>query len=209
MKTKIVSIDEVMKNGKISKYSPALLIAKELNLKYLVIEEDIITGPAVGTSIIVDKLTRNFKFNKILDLCCGTGALTKISILNGVNFSTCVDKNLKAVKENLKEFKNVKFLKKDIFKLKINEFFDLTILDPPRYLIEKVVKKFNFENLNTNILVFWHGSSEEKEWHYYVKSVMEKYFKKIYSFSIYGEEFFLCSKTKEGIKILDKFFKMW
>ncbi|MEM0333064.1 MAG: methyltransferase [Candidatus Aenigmatarchaeota archaeon] len=209
MKYRIASIEEVLKNKKISKYSPALLIAKELKIKYLILEENVITGPAIGTSIIVDKLTKNFKLPKILDLCCGTGALTKISILNGANFSLCVDKNLKAAKENLKELGNVDFLKEDIFRFKTNDFFNLTILDPPRYLIEKVVERFDFESIKTDLLVFWHGSSEEKDWHYYVKSLIGKYFKKIYSFSIYGEELFVCSKTDFGTKILDRFFKMW
>jgi len=209
MKTKFVPVEKILKNKKISRFSPSLLIAKELKLKYVVIEENLITGPAVGTAILVDKLTKNIKFNNILDLCCGTGALTKISILNGAKFSLCVDKSINAAKVNLNKLKNVKFLQKDIFKLKVNDFFDLTILDPPRYLIEKVVEKFDFENLNTDILIFWHGSTEENEWHNYVRSVIEKYFKKIYSFSVYGEEFFICAKTDTGTKKLDKFFKLW
>lgn len=210
MKSKVVKVEELEKNNKISKYNPSLLIAKELNLKYIIVEEDNITGPAVGTSILVDKLTKMFKFERMLDLCCGTGALTKIALLNGVSFSTCIDKNLRAAKENLKDFYlRVKFLKQDLFKFKSKEFFDLTILDPPRYLVEKIVKKFNFSGLLTHLFVFWHGSSEEEDWHNYVRVVLEKHFDKIYSFSIYGEEIFVCSRTNEGNKILNEFFRKW
>ncbi|MEM5815259.1 MAG: methyltransferase [Candidatus Aenigmatarchaeota archaeon] len=210
MKTKIVSLEKIMKDSRVSRYSPPILIAKELGLKYLVVEEENITGPAIGTSILVDKITRNIKIEKMLDLCCGSGAITKIAIKNGVKISVCIDKNLKAAKENLKnEEKKIILEKRDIFSFKNDDNFELIVLDPPRYLIEKVIHKFSFDSLKTHLFVMWHGSYLEEEWNFFVRNILRKFFDKVYSFSIYGEELSICSKTKLGGKMLKKIFRRW
>jgi SAM-dependent methyltransferase len=207
----ILSFEEVGEKRLLSKYSPIYLLAKELKLKYLIRENGIFTGPAVGLACVVDRITSNFQISSVLDLCCGTGALSKISLSNGVKEVTCLDLKIKVAKENLKRFEDkINFIEEDILKFKPKYFYDLIILDAPRELVKELFKEFipalrNF----CNIFLIWHGSVDEEEWNNWVRNKLRKIFKKIFEISCYGEEISCCSSTKKGIELLEKLFKLW
>jgi predicted RNA methylase len=206
----IVSLEEVKKRNLISKYSPLFLLAQELNLKFLIRENGIFTGPAVGLATLIDKITLRFKINSFLDLCCGTGALSKIALLNGVRNVTCLDSFLKPAKENLSEFKNLEFVEKDLFKFDFQNFYDVIVIDPPQELIERLLRNFIPKIKNKcNIFIMWHGSNEENKWNEYVRERLRKIFDKVVELSSYGEEISCCSSTKKGKEMLDKLFKTW
>jgi len=206
---KILRIEDVLKNRKVSPISPILLIAKELKLKYLIEENSLITGPAIGFSVLIDKLTRVLPIKSMLDLCCGTGALTKIAQTNNVSKIVCVDRNTEAVKRNVENKNDVKIVKADVLKFKINQFFDLIVLDAPRELLPRLFKRFEYFVSNSNIFVLWHGSCEELEWNENVRERLRNISKVVYSFSIYGEEISASSTTEKGISWLRKFYKEW
>jgi SAM-dependent methyltransferase len=207
----ILSIKEVRKKGLLSKYSPIYLLAKELKLKYLIKENGVFTGPAVGLACVVDRITSNFQINSVLDLCCGTGTLTKISLLNGVKEATCLDLKIKVAKENLKGFEEkVNFIENDVLKFRLKDFYDLIILDAPRELVRELLKKFIPSSKNLcNLFLIWHGSVDEEEWNNWVRDNLRKIFEKIFEISCYGEEISCCSSTKKGIEWLEKLFKLW
>ena len=208
-KPKIISLEEIEKRNLISKYSPIFLLAKELGLKFLIKENKIFTGPAVGLATLIDKITLGFKIDSFLDLCCGTGALAKIALLNGVKNVTCLDSFIKVAKENLSEFK-VEFVEKDVFKFELQNFYDIIVIDPPQQLIEKLLKTFIPKIKNRcNIFIIWHGSVEEVEWNNWVRERLRKIFDKVIEVSSYGEEISCCSSTKKGKEMLDKLFKSW
>jgi SAM-dependent methyltransferase len=203
---KILRIEDALKNKKIS---PALLIAKELKIKYLIKENRKITGPAVGLSILVDRLTRNLPIKSMLDLCCGSGALSKIAKRNNVPKVVCVDKNIEAVKRNIENKTNIIIVKADVLKFEINQFFDLIVLDAPRELLQKLFKRFKHFVSNSNIFVLWHGSCEEVEWNEKVRERLRSISRVVYSFSIYGEELSASSSKEKGISWLRKFYIKW
>lgn len=206
----ILSLREVERKKLLSKYSPILLLAKRLKLKYLIKESDTFTGPAVGLATLVDKITSMFKISSMLDLCCGTGALSKIGLLNGVEKVCCLDLNLKAAKGNLSEFGNVKFVEKNVLQFEPKDFYDLIVVDPPQEIIDKLLRKFIPEIKGScNIFVIWHGSCEEGEWNNYVRDELRKNFRKVVEISSFGEEISCCSRTTKGIKWLDELFKRW
>jgi predicted RNA methylase len=209
-KLQVISLEEVEGKKLLSKYSPILLLAKELKLRYLIKEGNTFTGPAIGLATLVDKITSMFEIRSMLDLCCGTGALSKIGLLNGVEKVCCLDINLQAAKENLSEFKNVEFVEKDILQFELKDFYDLIVIDPPQEIIDKLLRKFipKVKNL-CNIFVIWHGSHEEEEWNNYVRDELRKILKKVIEVSSFDEEISCCSSTKEGIILLDKLFKKW
>jgi len=206
---KIVKVDEVLKRGKISQLSPLLLIAKELGLNYLIEEGGQLTGPAVGLSVVIDKLTKVIPISSMADLCCGTGALAKIALKNGVKKILCVDKNVSAAEDNIGKVKNVIIVKADILKFRVEDFFDLIVLDAPRHLLSRLYRRFKEFSLKSNIFVLWHGSCEEKEWNEEIRGKLREVFKVVYSFSAYGEEISACSLNQKGIKWLDKFYRKW
>jgi 16S rRNA G966 N2-methylase RsmD len=207
---RIVKLEKVARSRKFSSLSPFLLIAKELRLKYLIEENNLITGPAVGLSILIDKMTKILPIKSMLDLCCGSGALTKIAYRNGVGKIVCVDKNTKAAELNIENRNNIKIVKADVLRFKINnDFFDLIVLDAPREIIPKISGRFEEFVKKSNIFVLWYGSCEEIEWNENVREKLREISKVVYSFSVYGEEISACSSTKVGINWLKKFYRKW
>jgi SAM-dependent methyltransferase len=206
---KLVTVREIVKSKKMSSLSPLLLIAKELKLNYLIEENGLITGPAVGLSILIDKITKQLPIKSMLDLCCGSGAITKIANRNGVKKIVCVDKNTKAAELNIKKTNGIKIVKEDIMKLEIEDFFDLIVLDAPREILPKISRRFDEFIKKSNIFVLWHGSCEEIEWNQSIRDILRENSKIVYSFSIYGEEISACSSTKIGIEWLRKFYRRW
>jgi SAM-dependent methyltransferase len=206
---KLVSLREIVKSGKMSSLSPLLLIAKELKLNYLIEENGLITGPAVGLSILIDRITKELPIKSTLDLCCGSGAITKIANRNGVKKIVCVDKNTKAAELNIKKTNGIKIVKEDIMKFEIEDYFDLIVLDAPREILPKISRRFGEFIKKSNIFVLWHGSCEEIEWNQSIRDILRENSKFVYSFSIYGEEISACSSTKIGIEWLRKFYRRW
>jgi len=206
---KLVTLREIVKSGKMSSLSPLLLIAKELNLNYLIEENGLITGPAVGLSILIDKITKELPIKSMLDLCCGSGAITKIANRNGVKKIVCVDKNTKAAELNIGKTNDIEIVKEDIMKFEIEDYFDLIVLDAPREILPKISRRFDEFMKKSNIFVLWHGSCEEIEWNQSIRDILREKSKIVYSFSIYGEEISACSSTKIGIEWLRKFYRRW
>ena len=200
-----------IEKANLPKYSPIKLLAEKLGLKFVVRENNLITGPAVGLAGLVDRITSLFPVKSMLDLCCGTGALSKIALLNGVEKVVCVDTCTKAVEENLKEFKEkVEIVECNVFKFNFHDFFDLIVIDPPQELIQKLLKKFvPFVKKKCNIFVIWHGNGEEEEWNSYVRERLRKMFGKIIDVGCWGEEITCCSFTQQGRKWLDELFRKW
>jgi 16S rRNA G966 N2-methylase RsmD len=206
---KLVTLREIVKSGEISFLSPLLLIAKELKLNYLIEENGLITGPAVGLSILIDKITKQLPIKSMLDLCCGSGAITKIANRNGVKKTVCVDKNTKAAELNIGKINDIEIIKEDIMKFEIEDYFDLIVLDAPREILPKISRRFDEFIKKSNIFVLWHGSCEEIEWNQSIRDILREKSKIVYSFSIYGEEISACSSTKIGIEWLRKFYRRW
>lgn len=210
-KVRLISLREIENKKLLSKFSPIYLLAKELELKYLIKENGLFTGPAIGLASLIDKITLNFPIESMLDLCCGTGALSKIALLNGVKEVVCLDLNTKAVEENLSEFKDrVKIVKCDILGFDPKKFYELIVLDAPRNLIEKLFKRLIPKIVKLcDVFVIWHGSSEEKEWNVWVRNRLRNFFSRTMEVSCYGEEISCCSSTKNGIELIKKLFKLW
>jgi SAM-dependent methyltransferase len=206
---RLVSLRDILKNREMSSLSPLLLIAKELNLNYLIEENGLITGPAVGLSILIDKITKQLPIKSMLDLCCGSGVITKIANRNGVKKIVCVDKNTKAAELNIGKTNGIEIVKEDIMKFEIEDYFDLIVLDAPREILPKISRRFGEFIKKSNIFVLWHGSCEEIEWNQSIRDILRENSKIVYSFSIYGEEISACSSTKIGIEWLRKFYRRW
>jgi len=111
---------------------------------------------------------------RILDLCCGTGAVGFEALSRGASFVTFIDNNqkhLNLVKENAKNLdvvNNVQILNCDANKLPSNLFssnnFDLIFIDPPYendYL--KIIQQFKIFNINALIVIEFPKAIENTE----------------------------------------------
>lgn len=207
----LLSLREVEEKNLLSRYSPIYLLAKQLKLKYLIKEGNNFTGPAVGLAILIDKITQNLPIQNMLDLCSGTGALAKIALLNGVKEVTCVDLDLRAAKENLKEVgSKVEFIELNIFSFKPTKSYDLIVLDAPLTLMERLLKEF-IPHLKrvSNLFVMWHGSSEEENLNRWVRERLRRNFPKLMEVACFGEEMSCCSSTEKGKEWIDELFRIW
>lgn len=103
----------------------------------------------------------NINFNlvdaKVLDLCCGSGAVGFEALSRGAKFLTAIDNNnehltiAKKNSEKLKISNSCKFILADITKLPLcNEIFDLVFIDPPynfnyQAIFDELQKKSYFQ----------------------------------------------------------------
>ena len=208
---RVISLKEVEEKKLLSKFSPIFLLAKRLSLKYIIQEGKIFTGPAVEMASLIDRITSKFEIKKVLDLCSGTGALAKICLINGCEKVTCVDLNIRVAERNLEEFgERVELVEKDVRDFEPKEFYDLVILDSPRELTLKLLRK-NIPKFKRkcNLFVMWHGTTEETEWNELVRNELRKIFSKLVEFGCWGAEISCCSSTKKGMEWLEKLFKEW
>ena len=86
-----------------------------------------------------------------LDLFAGTGALGLETLSRGATSCIFVEnhgKTLQILKENLQGIENATVLKSDVYKLDLNEKFDLIFIDPPYDQFD--VKILDFKKLLTN-----------------------------------------------------------
>lgn len=159
-------MEEAVEGRLLSRYSPVCLLAEELEFKWLVLcEDDSFFGPPVGMAELVDALTLEFSVERLLDLCCGTGAITKIALRNGVREATCVDMFIRPAKCNLAESEeNVTLVEEDVLHYRVEKFHDVTVLDQPEELtplfLERVVPELRG---HTHLLVMWAGELKCRE----------------------------------------------
>lgn len=101
---------------------------------------------------------------EILDVCCGTGAVSFEALSRGAKFATLIDNNrfhLEISKKNSEHFaveKQTEILRADVKKLHENKkFFDLVFVDPPYkedyLLIMKNLVEKNWIQKNSLVVV--------------------------------------------------------
>lgn len=70
----------------------------------------------------------------VLDLFAGTGALGLEALSRGAAHATFVEKEYRALeclKDNLRDIDNCEVIKGDVYKIELNEKYDIIFIDPP------------------------------------------------------------------------------
>ncbi len=117
----------------------------------------------------IDEINFSLKNAKILDICCGTGAVAFEALSRGATLAVLVDKNplhIDLAKKNAKIFalnEEVKFVIGDANNVAINESFDMIFVDPPyasdaAKIVENLVAK---KMLHLNSLVIIESQTNE------------------------------------------------
>jgi 23S rRNA G2069 N7-methylase RlmK/C1962 C5-methylase RlmI len=200
MKTE--TINNLIKNGQLSRYFQTYLLSKELNLKVLPVDKNGTIFGSTDFAEIVDTVTKRFKIKIMLDLFSGSGALAKITLLNGTNKVICVDMFTKAIEINLSKYKsNVGIRKGDILKMKFDDFYDIVILDPPSILLTNVVKQV-LPKLDTDLVIMYYGGKGNVKRDEKIENLCKKLFKETLIIQKHGLKHICCSSTKTGKKYL-------
>jgi len=171
-------LEKAIKEKIINKNSPFVSKMKKYKLKKILLAGSIISGPDYGTMSEIEKICKGNKVKSLLDLFCGSGALSKTALMNGVEKATCVDTYIKSAYENLRELGNrVNFIEGDAFDYKINDKFDLIISDAFIDYGYDVVKRIVPRCIhNTDLFFMTLGFIEDIYWVETLKRELEKYF---------------------------------
>ena len=160
---KVIGLEEAVEKGFLSRFSPLYTLSKVVGVKWLVWSGEFFLGPAVEMAELVDILTRNGG-SSFLDLFCGTGALSRIALLNGFSNVTCVDTFAEACRRNLSDFKGrVRVVECDVFNFDFNGYYEVVVVDPLEELIPRTIREV-LPRLDgrADLVVLWVGPVARK-----------------------------------------------
>lgn len=101
---------------------------------------------AIFNMLISELGTPDLGGKTALDLFAGTGALGLEALSRGATSCTFVEKDpktLACLKQNLKNIENCKVIKDDVYKIKLEDRFDLVFVDQPYDKFNKDIKYFD------------------------------------------------------------------
>lgn len=199
---KLVKVNNLSRDGR-SRYSATCLLSKELNLEVLpVTDEGKIHFTSPTFAEIVDVLTRKFKIEEMLDLFCGSGALSKIALLNGVTKIKSVDVFTGATEINLRGYANkVEVVQENVFEINFNGHYDLVTVDSPTILIENVVQGL-IPKIKSDLLVLYYGGKGNIEIDERVENQLNHLFKEVF-FIHYQPKHACCVSNKIGAEYIN------
>lgn len=114
---------------------------REYNISQLVLAGGtLITGPLAGSMESVEQICREHEIDSMLEIFCGSAAHSKIALEHGASHVECVDINIGAAKENLKECnERVTFHEIDAFEFTPDRTFDLILADPYFEVVDEFI----------------------------------------------------------------------
>lgn len=200
---KLIKVSDLITKGDRSKYSATYLLSKELDLEALpVADEGKVHFTSPNFAEIIDVLTKKFQIKKMLDLFCGSGALSKIALLNGVDEVVCVDMFTRAAEINLDRFTNeTKFIQEDIFELNLNGHYNLVTMDCPSILLEKVIEKL-LPKVKADLIIMYYGGKGDVKRDERIENQLQLLYKKTY-FIRYQLKHACCTSTRTGVDYIN------
>ncbi len=101
-----------------------------------------IYGPTPGITELLARTLSLLKPESMLDLFCGSGALSKLAYIMNVKNVKAVDIYVEAAYKNLGKLKNVKIEQRDALEIGNEEKYSILVADPPEEKIEELVNRF-------------------------------------------------------------------
>jgi hypothetical protein len=126
-------LDSIVEKGILDKRSPLVVKMRKYGLNDLLVAGSQITGPDIDSMEMLERLLKQLKVRRMLDLFSGTGALSKVALVNGVEEVTTVDSSCSVARRTLRGFeRRVRFIESDIFSMKgdLRGTYDLIVADP-------------------------------------------------------------------------------
>lgn len=164
MKPRVVEVEWLIGTRRLSKFSPLALISEKLKVKWMMLWEGYIYGPAPGITEALDLLITVLKPKSMLDLFCGSGALSKLAYSKGVEKIVSVDLYPDAALRNLRRCRGIKVIGGDALSLQLGEQFDLLVADPPEELVEKLLENLDrLRRLFRLAALIWLGPHQKAE----------------------------------------------
>jgi len=193
---KVLPRKEAIRTGIVKPDSPIDKVMNEYSLEQVLIIGGDVSAPVPGVLHAAENIVRKQLPNNILDLFCGTGAVSKAILLAHTCDVTCVDLfTAKYARQTLAPFKNVNIQEHDVFSYKVRGFYDLIFADPFDAEAMKFACNFVPEILSKcNLFVMSHGYSENKYWNFLVHQELKKNFAYVKTYSSEGVSMSMCSQ---------------
>jgi hypothetical protein len=179
---KYLTLKEAITHNILPEDCPLVKKMKEYSLDYVLLEGSIVAGPDFDLIAAVETFVKKHKPRRFIDLFCGTGSLTKVALLNGVDRATCVDSDTSVARKNLMDLENkVSIIEEDAFTYAPDEpRYDLVVADPFLDLSHRVAEKLcpKYRKIcNTFMLTM--GYTEDLYWTKKVALELRKWFRAV------------------------------
>lgn len=154
---KPVEVGWLVKTRRVSPLSPIVLLCKELGVRWLPYLDGYIYGPAPGIAELLDAILMVLKPRSMLDLFCGSGALSKLAHKRGVRRIKAVDIYAEVAKRNLKRLRGVEVVEADATAFR-DRPYDLLVADPPESLADELLEMLpRLSRLCRKVALIWFG----------------------------------------------------
>lgn len=153
-----VRIDWLIDSGMLSPYSPIALICSKLRVRWLPYMDGYVYGPTPGITELLARILSSLKPESMLDLFCGSGALSKLAYVMNVKKIKAVDIYVEAAYKNLGKLKNVKIEQRDALEIRNEEKYSILVADPPEEKIGEFLNRLpRLKKLYVDAAVVWIG----------------------------------------------------
>lgn len=142
----------------LSPFSPIALICSKLGVRWIPYTDGYIYGPTPGITELLERILSLLKPESMLDLFCGSGALSKLAYIMNVKNVKAVDIYVDAAKKNLMKLKSIEIEQKDALELRNEKKYSIVVADPPEEKIKEIVDRLpRLKKLYTDAAVVWIG----------------------------------------------------
>jgi len=194
--SKVVHRKEAIRNGIIKPDSPIDRVMSEYSLEYVLIIGGDVSAPVPGVLHAAANIARLSIPDNVLDLFCGTGAVSKAILLTHKCHVTCVDFfTTNWARQTLAKFNDVNIQEHDVFAYEVDDFYDLIFADPFDAEAMKFVNRFVPKILGKcNLFAMSHGYELNKYWNFLVHQELKKNFAYVKTYLVEGVGISLCSQ---------------
>lgn len=138
-----IDLQEAIEADILPEDSPLAEKMMEYGLSSLIIAGGtVITGPLAGSMENMERVCEEHDISTVLDMFCGSGALSKIALEKGADSVVAVDLDVTSARKNLQEHSDrVELYEMDAFDFEITEDYDLIITDPYYEIANDFIEK--------------------------------------------------------------------
>jgi predicted RNA methylase len=180
---RIITKEKALRDGIIQSNSPIEKTMQKYGLRFIEIIGPDITAPDPPTLELVATLVREINPQTVADLFCGTGAISKIVLIESPQSRvTAFDTMIEFARKTLQKYHSrVRILQKDVFATALRGNYDLIIADPFDYMaldFARVVVPRLARHCDT--LLVSHGFARDRFWVHLVRRQLRKSFRRVY-----------------------------
>lgn len=198
---RLVSIEELIRIGKLAQESPLAATGKAYGIDYALIRGRHLIGPCPAIATVLKRIIKMENIHTVLDIFAGTGVATKVAFalgkLNGAEIIENDPIKVERMKSHMLDLP-VQFEITDAFEFRIENTYDLIVADPyfediPHFL----EKQLNAIRERAKIFVLVSGATQDITWNRRISRSLIKSGFKVRRHTQCGEVVFVARSPQE------------